>query len=72
MILIPPLVSDLVKSVWSAPSISVDVLALSKAIYFSMLQVRFSQEGSKSLPKLTSENLKNIRLEDRYLAGGHF
>jgi hypothetical protein len=37
-----------------------------------LLQVRFSQKGSKSLPEFTSENLKNIQLEDRCLAGGHF
>ena len=33
----------------------------------SKLQVRFSQKGSKSLPKFTSENLKNKWLEDGYL-----
>ena len=36
------------------------------------LQVRFSQKGSKLLPKFTSENLKNIWLEDGCLAGVHF
>jgi hypothetical protein len=38
----------------------------------SIMQVRFSQKGSKSLPKFIFENLKNIRLEDGYLAGSHF
>ena len=36
-----------------------------------VLQVRFSQEGLKSFPKFTSENLKNKRLEDECLAGSH-
>ena len=36
------------------------------------IQARFSQKGSKSLPKFTSENLKNIPLEDGCLAEGHF
>ena len=36
------------------------------------LQVRFSQKGSKSLPKFTSENLKNKQLDDRSLDGSHF
>ena len=30
MVMIPPLVSDLVKSVWSAPSISIGVIGLDK------------------------------------------
>ena len=38
----------------------------------SYIQVRFSQKGSKSLPKFTSENLKNICLEDGSFAGVHF
>ena len=41
-------------------------------VFFSFVQVRFSQKGSKSLPKFTSENLKNKRLEDGRLSGSHF
>jgi len=37
-----------------------------------LLQVKFSQKGSESLPKLTLENLKNKQLEDGCLAWGHF
>ena len=33
------------------------------------LQIMFSQKGSKSLPKFTSKNLKNIQLEDRCQVG---
>ena len=36
------------------------------------VEVGFSQKISKSLPKYTSENLKNIWLENGYLAGVHF
>ena len=36
------------------------------------VQVTFLKNGKKSLPWLTSENLKNKRLEGRYLAGSHF
>ena len=38
-------------------------------ILTTYLQIRFSLKGLKSLPKFTSENLRNIGLEDRYLAG---
>ena len=34
-----------------------------------MVQVTFLKNGTKSLPKFTSENLKNKRLEDGCLAG---
>ena len=37
----------------------------------SSLQVRFYQKGSKTFPKLTSENLQNMWLEDGCLAGVH-
>ena len=37
-----------------------------------LLQVRFSQKGSKSLPKFTSDDLKIKWLEDRCLAVVHF
>ena len=49
MVLIPPLVSDLVKSVWSAPSISIDVLALGNAKTLGNSQIAgtlFSQKLS--------------------------
>ena len=36
------------------------------------LQVTFLKNGTKSLPKFTSENLKNKQLEDGCLAGSHF
>ena len=36
------------------------------------VQVRFSQKGSRSLPKFTSENLRNKRLQEGCLAWGHF
>ena len=36
------------------------------------IRVKFSQKGSKSVPKFTSETLKNKRLEDGYLVGSHF
>ena len=36
-----------------------------------LLQIRFSQKESKSLPKFTSENLKNIRLKNGSLVS-HF
>ena len=39
MDLISPLVSDLVKSVWSAPSISIGVLGLSRNTHVSTLIV---------------------------------
>jgi hypothetical protein len=37
MVVIPPLVSDLVKSVWSAPSISIGVLILENERVFSLV-----------------------------------
>ena len=37
MVLIAPLVSDLVKSVWSAPSISIGVLILENERVFSLV-----------------------------------
>ena len=40
-----------------------------KRVRYLFVQVRFSQKGSKSIPKFTSENLKNIQLEDGCLAG---
>ena len=39
---------------------------------YGILQVRFSQKGSKSLPKFTSENLNNKWLQDGCLDGVHF
>ena len=36
------------------------------------LQVTFLKNGTKSLPKFTSENLNNKWLEDRCLFGVHF
>ena len=36
------------------------------------VQVTFLKNGTKSLPKLTSENLKNKRLEDGCIAESHF
>ena len=41
-----------------------------EAVSTSEVQVTFLQNGTKSLSKFTSENLKNKRLEDRCLAGG--
>ena len=38
----------------------------------STVQVTFLKNGTKSLPKLTSKNLKNKRLDDGCLAGSHF
>ena len=37
-----------------------------------VVKVRFSLKGSKSLPKFTSENLKNKWLENGCLAGSLF
>ena len=51
-------------------------LTIRKCLHISFMsfdhfvQGRFSQKGSKSLPKFTSENLKNRQLEDRGLLLG--
>ena len=46
MVLIAPLVSDLVKSVWSAPSISIGVLDL--ALFFKQYLVKKEEQTSYS------------------------
>ena len=61
MVLIPPLVSDLVKSVWSAPSISIDVLdqaLLEKAILQhkdAIVRILFCPRLRENLPILSSQ-----------------
>ena len=62
---------NLLKLVLEYLSSTIDEVITRVVKAYNRVQVRFSQEESKSLHKFTSKNLKNIRLVDGCLAGDH-
>ena len=59
---------------WSCPAQSSDIIVTSMVFIWcgTALQMTFLKNGTKSLPKITSENLKNKQLKNKCLDGSHF